>query len=148
MKKIIRTLTIAVLALVAVFACTFALACNGGDDNKGSTKSDYNFTIVYEDGTAVNGQTDGINGGKVATQICLPESAGGMCVSLNIPKISIYPDAKGKLSLSQAKVNELFGSTTDVTVFAFHVMAVPGHKADCEVAVNGKGDYKVTVTKN
>lgn len=143
MKKIIRTLTIAVIAMVAVFACTFALACNGGS----TASSDYNFTIVYEDGTAVNGQTDGVNGGKVATQICLPESAGGMCVSLNIEKISIFADKNGKLSLSQAKVNELFGSTTDVTVFSFHVMAVPGHKSDCEVAVNGKGDYKVTVTK-
>lgn len=143
MKKIIRTLTIAVIALVAVFACTFALACNGDGDNK----SDYNFTIVYEDGTAVNGQTDGVNGGKVATQICLPESEGGMCVPLSVGP-NIFPDKNGKLSLSQAKVNELFNSTTDVTVFIFHVMAVPGHKADCEVSVNGKGDYKVTVTNN
>ncbi|MDE7401029.1 MAG: hypothetical protein K2N17_03135 [Clostridia bacterium] len=144
MKKIIRTLTIAVIAMVAVFACTFALACNGGDN-----KSDYNFTIVYEDGTAVNGQKDGINGGKVATQICLPDvdNVKGACVPLSTGP-SIFPDKNGKLSLSQEKVNELFQSTTDVTVFIFHVMAVPGHKADCEVSVNGKGDYKVTVTKN
>ncbi|MDE5765775.1 MAG: hypothetical protein K2I17_01245 [Clostridia bacterium] len=143
MKKIIRTLTIAVIAMVAVFACTFALACNGGDN-----KSDYNFTIVYEDGTAVNGQKDGIDGGLVATQICLP-GKDGMCVPLSGGQINICPtDKNGKLSLSQEKVNELFQSTTDVTVFIFHVMAVPGHKADCEVEVNGKGDYKVTVTKN
>lgn len=143
MKKIIRTLTIAVIALVSVFACAFAAAC--GDGKEGN--SDYNFTIVYEDGTAVNGQTGGANGGKVATQICLPESEGGKCVPLSLPTINIFPDENGKLSLSQAKVNELFGSTTDVTVFLFHVMAVPGYKADCEISVNGKNDYKITLSK-
>lgn len=152
MKKIIRTLTIAVIALVSVFACAFAAACGGNDDN---AISDYNFTIVYEDGTAVNGQTGGANGGKVATQICLPN---GGCVSLDLPIISIFPDENGKLGLSQTKINELFAEINgvnsykdeagNVTKFAFHVMKVPGYKDDCGVAVNGKGDYKVTLTKN
>lgn len=138
MKKIFKTLTIAILAVSAAIACAFAAGC-------GETKSDYNFTIVYEDGKAVNGLKDGSLDGVVMTQICLP---GGSCIPL-------YPDFKadenGKLSISQAKINEflqeLTGTDKDVTKFVFHVMNVPNHKADCEVEVDGKGDYKVIVTK-
>ncbi len=139
MKKIIRTLTIAVIALVAVFACTFALACNGGG---GDDKSDYNFTIVYEDGTAVNGQTDSTADGKVWLQVCTDR-----CVDLNVPTINRYADKNGKISLSQQDLNTWFGSDTDVTEFKFHVHNVKGCKDDVEISVNGKGDYKVTVTK-
>ncbi|MDE7162869.1 MAG: hypothetical protein K2O44_02170 [Clostridia bacterium] len=142
MKKLFKLLTVAILAVAATVACVFVAGCNGGEDGA----SDYNFTIVYEDGTAVNGQTGGKDGGKVATQICLP-GEDGECVRLSGLNINIFPDANGKLSLTQAKVNELFGSSTDVTVFSFHVMSVPGYKADCEVSVNGKGDYKVTLSK-
>ncbi|MDE7075939.1 MAG: hypothetical protein K2O62_01310 [Clostridia bacterium] len=139
MKKIIRTLTIAVIALVAVFACTFALACNGG--NGGDKKSDYNFTIVYEDGTAVNGQKDSTTGGKVWLQVCTDR-----CIDLNF-KIERYADENGKISISQKDLNTWFDSTTDVTEFKFHVRNVKDCKDDVEISVNGKGDYKVTVTK-
>lgn len=142
MKKIFKTLTIAILAVSAAIACAFAAGCT---DKSGDAKSDYNFTIVYEDGKAVNGLKDGSLDGVVMTQICLP---GGSCIPL-------YPDFKadenGKLSISQAKINEflqeLTGTDKDVTKFVFHVMNVPNHKADCEVEVDGKGDYKVIVTK-
>lgn len=146
MKKIIRTLTIAVIALVATLTCAFAVACNSGKDS--DTSSDYNFTIVYEDGTAVNGQKDGLaaTGGKVTTQICIDTN----CLPLSLQ--NIYPDENGKLSLSQKQVNDIFGLAItvneDITKFVFHVVNVPGHKDDCEVTVNGKGDYKVTVTNN
>lgn len=145
MKKFFKIFAIAAIAVAAAIACAFA-GCkkDDGDDNS----ADYNFTIVYEDNTAVNGQTGGAGGGKVATQICLPD---GSCVPLVDP-IGIYPDANGKLSLSQAQVNEFFSQYvtdgSDVTVFVFHVIGVPGHKNDCEVAVNGKGNYTVTVTAN
>ncbi len=142
MKKIFKTLTIAILAVSAAIACAFAAGCT---DKSGDAKSDYNFTIVYEDGKAVNGLKDGSLDGVVMTQICLP---GGSCIPL-------YPDFKadenGKLSLSQAKINEflqeLTGTDKDVTKFVFHVMNIPNHKQDCEVEVDGKGDYKVIVTK-
>ncbi len=142
MKKIFKTLTIAILAVSAAIACAFAAGCT---NKSGDAKSDYNFTIVYEDGKAVNGLKDGSLDGVVMTQICLP---GGSCIPL-------YPDFKadenGKLSISQAKINEflqeLTGTDKDVTKFVFHVMNVPNHKADCEVEVDGKGDYKVIVTK-
>ena len=142
MKKFLKIFAIAAIAVAAAIACVFA-GCGGNDD--GGSSADYNFTLVYEDGQPVNGQTDGsLAGGKVATQICLPATEGGMCIIL--PNASIYPDANGKLSLSQAQVNELFGSDTDVTVFIFHAIGVKGHKNDCEVAVNGKGDYELKIT--
>lgn len=143
MKKLFKFLTAVILAVAATVACVFVAGCSNGE--KGGT-SDYNFTIVYEDGKAVNGQTGGKDGGKVATQICLP-GEDGMCVRLSGLNINIFPDKDGKLSLSQAKVNELFGSSTDVTVFSFHVMSVPEYKADCEIEVNGKGNYKITLSK-
>ncbi len=143
MKKFLKIFAIAAIAVAAAIACVFA-GCGGGGDDGDSGSADYNFTLVYENGQPVNGQTDGGINGKVATQICLPATEGGMCIIL--PNADIFPDANGKLSLSQAKVNELFGSDTDVTVFIFHAIGVTGHKNDCEVAVNGKGDYSLTIT--
>lgn len=137
MKKIVRALTIMIVAVTAVFACAFAAAACSGD---GDASSDYNFTIVYEDGTAVNGQTASATGGKVTLQICTDR-----CVDLSLQ--NKYADEKGKISLSQTDVNTWFDSATDVTEFSFHVLNVKDCTADVEISVNGKGDYKVTVTK-
>lgn len=150
MKKLFKIFAIAAIAVAAAVACIFA-GCNKGGDNTDAGKSDYNFTIVYEggakDGQAVNGQTDGsyaydeaTNKGKVATQLCIGEN----CRPLTEPH-KIFPDASGKLNLSQAQVNTIFESETDVTAFVFHVIGVDGYKHDCEVEVNGKGDYTVKV---
>ncbi len=154
MKKLFKILAVAAIAVAAAIACVFAGCNKSGGDNK----SDYNFTIVYEggakDGQPVNGQTDGTvaddyettHQGKVATQLC---DVDGNCFPL--AGKNIFPDANGKLSLSQKQVNDIFSSngtpvTEDVTVFVFHVIGVNGYKNDCEVEVNGKGDYTVKVT--
>ena len=149
MKKLFKLLTVAILAIAAAVACFAVAGCTGKDDEGAA---DYVFYIQKEDGTALNGQTGGANGGKVSTQICLPESAGGMCVKLNTLKDfrnidNIFPDENGKISLSQSKVNELFLSDTDVTVFIFHVMNVPGYKADCEIEINGHNTYTIKLSK-
>lgn len=142
MKKFLKILAIAAIAVAAAIACAFA-GCNNDDDST-EPVADYNFTLVYEDGSPVNGQTDGNIQGKVMTQICLP-GEGAACISLSFQ--NIFPDANGKLSLSQSQVNTFFGDpSTDVTVFVFHSKYVTGHKEDCEVAVNGKGDYTLIVT--
>ena len=147
MKKFFKIFAIAAIAVAAAIACVLA-GCNGG----GETSSDYNFTIVYvggdKDGQAVNGQTGGSYGldndetknTKVATQLCIGEN----CISL--PMANIFPDANGKLSLSQAQVNQLFSSDTDVTEFEFHALNVVGYKSNCVVNVNGKGDYTLQIT--
>ena len=150
MKKFFKIFAIAAIAVAAAIACVFA-----GCDNSGKGSADYTFTIVYvggeKDGQKVNGQTDGSNeGGKLATQICLPN---GGCAPLT--QANIYPDANGKLSLSQAKVNEMFASLSgvenykdeagNVTEFTFHAIGVVGYKHDCEIEVNGKGNYELKI---
>lgn len=151
MKRFFKIFAIAAIAVAAAIACVFA-GCNT-DSGKGS--ADYNFTIVYvggdKDGKPVNGQKDGSNeGGKLATQICLPN---GGCAPLTLA--NVYPDANGKLGLSQAQVNEMFASLSgvenykdengNVTEFAFHAIGVVGYKHDCEVEVNGKGNYELKI---
>ncbi|MCM1438308.1 MAG: hypothetical protein NC131_03735 [Roseburia sp.] len=146
MKKFLKILAVAAIAVAAAIACVI-VGCNKGSDGG----NDYTFTIVYEggakDGQAVNGQEDGsydynetTGKGKVATQLCVGEN----CRPLTEPH-SIFPDANGKLTLTQAKVNEIFGSDTDVTEFVFHVIGVDGYKHDCEVEVNGKTNKNYTV---
>ncbi len=142
MKRFLKILAVAAIAVAAAIACVF-VGC--GDKGGDSGSADYNFTLVYEggakDGQAVNGQADGnMSGGKVATQLCV----GSSCQPLTLA--NIYPDANGKLSLSQAKVNELFSSETDVTEFVFHALNITGYKSDCEVEVNGKGNYTLKIT--
>lgn len=144
MKKFLKIIAVAAIAVAAAVACVFA-GCNSGNGNEGGANtSDYNFTLVYEggekDGQAVNGQTDGHMNGKIFTQICKP---GEQCFPLT--ELGLFPDANGKLSLSQAQVNTLLHSDTDVTVFVFHAWYVTGYKDDCEIEVNGKGDYTLKI---
>lgn len=145
MKKFLKLLALAAIAVAAALACVFAGCNKDSGESGGDGKGDYNFTIVYKggdkDGQPVNGQTDGsAAGGKVELQICLPDQA---CFPLDV-----YPDANGKISLSQSEVNTILFEDNDVTVFIFHVMGVSGHKSDCEVTTEGKGDYTVEVTPN
>ncbi len=142
MKKLFKTLLIAVLAVAAVLACAFAAGCKK-DDETPDVAAAYTFIIKKSDGTALNGQTGGVNGGKVVVGICMLGD-GGMCVDL--PLLNIYPDESGKVTLTQAKVNEAFQSSSDVTQFTFHVKNVPGHKADCEINVDGAKEYTITLT--
>ncbi len=134
MKKFFKCLTIMLIAVCAATTCAVALtAC----------KSDtYTFLIQYEDGSAVNGLTGGDEGGKVYTQIC-EAGESGQCVLLS--DSDIYPDENGKLTLTQSKINELFGKDYDVTTFAFHVTYVPGYYYDCEYEVDGAKEYICTL---
>ena len=144
MKRLFKTFAIAIIALAAVFACAFAAGCTKEGSEGGTATSDYNFTIVYEDGTPVNGQKDStLATGKVVFQICTDR-----CIDLSVPAINKFPDEKGKISISQADINTWFGSTTDITSFTAHVKFVKDHKEDVEFEVtNGKGNYTITVTK-
>ena len=143
MKKIFKALTIAIIAITAAIACVLVAGCNTPTDSyKEPAKSDYNFTIVYADGTPVNGEKDG-ESGKVITQIC----SGNNCLPLDMQ--NIYPDSHGKLNLSQEQVNNIFSAAIvldgDMTEFVFHVIGVKGCKGDCEIEVNGKNDYTITL---
>lgn len=150
MKRLLKILAVAAIAVAAAIACVLVGCNNGG----GESSADYTFTIVYKggdkDGKAVNGQTDGNyatdeeyaagkEGTKVPTQLCI----GTNCKPLTDQ--GIFFGADGKLTLSQTQVNQIFKSDTDVTQFDFHVTNVKGYKNDCSVSVNGKGAYKVEV---
>lgn len=141
MKKFLKIMAVAAIAVAAAIACVF-VGCNkdNGDGGDGG-KLDYNFSIVYKggdkDGQAVNGQTDGdVEDGKVFTQFC---------IEANCFPLTVYPNANGQLNLTQAQVNAVFNSETDVTVFDFHVKGVPDADSDFAVSVNGTGDYTVEV---
>lgn len=138
MKKLFKNLAVVLLTVCAVFACAFAVsACNN--------EPTYTFIIQYEDGTPVNGKTAGLDGGKVMTQICTDT----LCQPLidTYTGRDIYPDENGKLELTQKKINEIFGSETDVTEFAFHVMDVPGYNSDCAFEVSGAKEYVCKLSK-
>lgn len=119
MKKLLKKITLVLLTVCAVFACAFAVtACNKSND--------YVFVIQNSDGSAFV-QTANI-------QIC---EADGICHPINDKQI----DANGKLTLTQAEVNTLCGSDTDVTVFVFHVTYAEGYNSDCAYEVNGAKEY-------
>ncbi len=137
MKKLFRTLLTAIIAIGAVCACVFAAACAQQDSE---VKSDYNFTVVYEDGKAVNGSTDGVNGEKVNIQMCLES-----CIEYTLNGGNTV-DGNGQISFSQQQINEIFGSETDVTQFTFHIWNVKDCEGSYVIAVNGKGDYTLKLS--
>lgn len=142
MKKFLKIFAIAAIAVAAAIACVF-VGCNKNDDNtdNGNTTADYTFILVYEGGDK-DGQpvTTNYEGGTVFTQICLP-GVGATC-----NPVGKGPDANGKISLSQAEVNSLLHSDTDVTVFVFHALYVLNENSDHAIEVNGKGEYTLKVT--
>ncbi|MGN0806675.1 MAG: hypothetical protein ACI4MC_06505 [Candidatus Coproplasma sp.] len=126
MKKLMKRISIVLLTVCAVFACAFALsACS----------KSYTFVIQYEDGTPFNDTT-------ASTQICVNEA----CYPLM--ERNIYPDANGKITLTQKQVNEICGSDTDVTEFVFHVVYVEGYADDCEFEINGAKEYTCKLYKD
>lgn len=130
MKKFFKSFAVILIAVCAAVACAFAVsACS---------KPTYTFIIQNADGTPVNGQTGGTEGGKVMTSICLTAEEGGGCSDI------MYPDENGKLTLTQEEVNkifEIYGKTEDVTKFLFHVSYVPGYDVTCEFEIDGAKEY-------
>lgn len=102
MQKTFKRLAVILLAIVATVCVAFSLtAC-------GETVTDYVVTVVYPDGTAVNGTTDGVNPldpsvKAVTVQICLVD--GGCYDTQTL-------DANGKATLKapsyQLKEGEKF----------------------------------------
>lgn len=140
MKKIFKIFATAVATLTAIFAISLFAACGNGGDDTTDPATTYYFTVVGSDDKPINGQTGGRDGGKVAIQICTE-----MCIDLNPLGVTLGED--GKVAITQKQVNEFFGSTTaDVTEFAFHALHVPGYEDDCEIEVNGPGEYTLKLT--
>lgn len=119
MKKLFKKISIVLLTVCAVFACAFAVsAC---------AKNDYVFVVQHEDGSAFTESAH--------MQICINDS----CFFLSNDDYKL--DANGKLTLTQAQINEICNSKTDVTVFVFHVTYVEGYNSDCAYEVDGANTY-------
>lgn len=120
MKKLFKKITLVLLTVCAVFACAFAIsACN-------VKSNDYVFVIQNSDGSAFVE--------NAGMQICIDDSCFPLPTDYKL-------DANGKLTLTQAQVNTLCGSDTDVTVFVFHVTYAEGYNSDCAYEVNGVKEY-------
>ena len=141
MKKIFKIFAAAVATITAVFAVSLFAACGNGEGDGGKTdpSTTYYFTVVGSDDQPINGQTGSKDGGKVAIQICT-----NTCINLNPLGISLGTD--GKVSLTQEQVNDFFASSTDVTEFVFHALHASGYVDDCEIEVNGPGEYTLKLT--
>lgn len=142
MKKIVKALTIMIVAVTAVFACVFALAaCT-------EKSSDYNFTVVYGDNTPVKGNNGGNAtdfDGNAVTTVCIQLCKGTDCKEYTLINHKTI-NSKGKISFSQQEINEVFNSTTDVTEFSFHIWNVSGDNNNYIVEVTAKGDYTLELT--
>lgn len=98
-KKIFLT-----VAVVCAIICmgVFAAACDNKDDNADA----YVFTVVYPDGKAVNGKTDGTSGPdekQVRLQICDVDAnnTAGFCTT----PVALSED--GKLTINAKDLPEL-----------------------------------------
>ncbi|MGN0812536.1 MAG: hypothetical protein ACI4MQ_03395 [Candidatus Coproplasma sp.] len=126
MKKLFKRASLILLTVCTVFACAFALSACG---------KSYTFYIQNADGTACS-EVYGL-------QFCSNET--GACYP--IPE-EIAPDANGKITLSQSKINEICHSDgMDVTAFAFHVfIETENDILDYEFAVDGAKEYTCKLT--
>ncbi|MGN1103528.1 MAG: hypothetical protein ACI4QI_01500 [Candidatus Coproplasma sp.] len=125
MKKLFKRVSLMLLTVCAVFACAFAVsACDNSPK--------YVFYIQFEDGTACSE--------VYALQICTDNS----CYQVT----DVKPDSKGKVTLSQSKVNQICAPEVDVTSFSFHVFyETTNFIDDYEVKVDGAKEYTITITK-
>ncbi|MGN1372520.1 MAG: hypothetical protein ACI4VK_00560 [Candidatus Coproplasma sp.] len=125
MKKLFKRVSLVLLTVCAVFACMFALsACDRSPK--------YVFTIQYEDGTPCTE--------VYFLQICTDSS----CYEIK----DVKPDANGKVTLSQNKVDQICNPEVNVTKFSFHVfIETENDFPDFPVEVDGANEYTIIITQ-
>lgn len=130
MKKLFKRVSLILLTVCAVFACAFAISACSGNSSK-----DYTFVIQNADGTACS-EVYGLQFCSNETGACYPFPA------------DIVPDANGKITLSQSKVNEIFSSNgKDVTAFAFHVfIEIENDVQHYKFEIDGAKEYTCALT--
>ncbi|MBD5632393.1 MAG: hypothetical protein HDP34_04110 [Clostridia bacterium] len=121
-----------VIALSVTCMALFATACDGNDDKN------YSVTVVYADGTAVNGTTDGTGGmdGKtVQIQVCQKDDPT-KCYQL------VSVDANGKVTIEAEKIEAVLGTVT----YAVHVQGLPtGYTYDDNYTLS-QSSRSITIT--
>ncbi|MDE6597483.1 MAG: hypothetical protein K2K60_02465 [Clostridia bacterium] len=146
MKKLFKGLTLALtVALAAVCISVFAAACDkGGDKDEGEVYSVY---VVYEDGTPVNGHTDGTGydmGTNASTYVFVKWCKGTACPN----PIPLGTDGKAKISASKLE-SEIGGAPDYVEIL--YVKNVNSYNAaeniSAHLSVTSTGEVKITLTK-
>jgi hypothetical protein len=142
MNKIIKRVILALsLALVVACLCSFAVACDNGD-NGGSANS-YTVTVVYPNGNPVNGTTDGTEGltdSEVQVQWCIM-LASGVQGDYCSKAIALGTDGKATQTLNELGTGEKYhvilrGLPTGYTYNEETYMSEPGSITITLVAAN------------
>lgn len=136
MKSIFKKIAL-LSALVISVVCLglFAAAC--GEDSADA----YTITLVYENGKAVNGKTDGANGKTITFQLCFADGSGCLATTAEV-------DENGKASISVADVKD---TTATYHVQLNNVPANYGGSNDdlgileTDINVSKPGSYKITL---
>jgi hypothetical protein len=138
MQKILKRIAFtATLVLAIVCLCSFFAACGEKEDT-----SVYTVTVVYPDGTAVNGQTEGTAGSddkKVMVQIC-DATNEARCYKLQ------QLGTDGVVTVDAAALEE---ALTGATSFSVHLNGVPtGYTYDnSKILTTTSHSVKITLEK-
>lgn len=138
MKKTVLRIALAVMAAIAACLCLFAAACADGSENEKTNT--YSVTVVYSDGSAVNGTTDGVNpydsnDKQITVQWCLEENGVlGTCY----PPVALGADGKAS--------TDTLPALNENQKYHIQLNYAPGEYTD--VSVSATGDVTITVTKS
>lgn len=114
MQKILKRITLALtIALAIICLCSLFAACGDEEDT-----SVYKVTVLYTDGSIVNGQTDGTagtDGKKVIVQIC-------DATNLERCYKPVQLGTDGTVSIDATALEE---ALTGASTFAVHLNGVP-----------------------
>lgn len=139
MKKTLKLISVAVLALLSVLAMFAFAACNNGDDKPDDGNTDAGYFVIYAeyDGKKVGS----IDGQQLKAQWCVHGAGeGGACSN------PVAFDGNGKARISIAALK----NTTKGDTFDSHILGLPEgysytENADAYV-VSESGTTVVTIT--
>jgi hypothetical protein len=137
MQKILKTLLITIISVAAIcFAC-FAAGCG---DKGNNTSSTYSVKVIYENGDAVNGWTDGKGGVDAVTDESLTYIYAQWCgVSTTQCADPVQLSTEGKASISASVLKEKLGDAP----YHLQLNGVLDTYTYDEVTVTGPGEVTI-----
>ncbi len=137
MKTLFKSLTLAIALSLAVCVGVFAAACGDKDNNKEQGEQ-YSVYVVYSDGTAVNGHTDGTGydmATDTETSIFVQWCSGERCST------PVRLGTDGKASISASKLEDALGGKPDHIT----LLSVKGYTENPTKEISGAGEAKITL---
>lgn len=139
MKTLIKSITLAIVLSLTVCIGVFVAGCQDKKDNQGEQYSVY---VVYSDGSAVNGHTDGTGydmATNTSTFVFVKWCRGELCPT----PIKLGTD--GKASYNAADLEKALGGKPDYV----EVLYVKGNSntdnVSKHVEITGTGEIKITL---